>query len=117
MYKRPFVDKFIDHINTFYDTIIVYTTAKQDYANLISEKLGINTQHILSREDCLNKNDAFYKIFQNSWAEAFATIEIIDDSPNVWLNTEKFESKINFKVPKEFRGEVDDAELLKFINL
>jgi hypothetical protein len=31
-------------------------------------------------------------------------IDIIDDSPNVWLGTDAFQSKIRFIVPKEFRG-------------
>jgi TFIIF-interacting CTD phosphatase-like protein len=115
VYKRPFVDEFINYVHTFYDTIIVYTTAKADYAHRICTSLKIDTQQILSREDCLNKKESFYKIFQGSWALDYTTIDIIDDSPNVWLNTEKFENKINFIVPKEFRGKHDDKELVKLM--
>ena len=33
--KRPFAEGFIDFLNHYYTHIIVYTTAKEDYANRI----------------------------------------------------------------------------------
>mgnify|MGYP001588774936 CR=1 FL=1 len=43
----------------------------------------------------------------------YDSIHIIDDSPNVWLDTEYYDKQITFMVTKEFRGEIDDMELLK----
>tara|TARA_B110000285_G_C14748040_1_gene433891 strand:+ start:473 stop:610 length:138 start_codon:yes stop_codon:yes gene_type:complete len=33
-------------------------------------------------------------------------------SPNVWLETEPYKNQIEFFIPKEFRGEINDTELL-----
>lgn len=117
VYKRPFVDEFIDFLNHNYTHIIVYTTAKEDYANRICLELDIKIFKILTRKDCLQKNDRFYKPFQLQWDHLYEKIDIIDDSPNVWLGTNTFESKIRFIVPKEFRGELNDEELTRIINV
>ena len=45
----------------------------------------------------------------------FDNIYIIDDSPNVWINTEKYITKINFIIPNEFRGNPNDNELIELI--
>ena len=52
-------------------------------------------------------------MFRSEWAKTYNSIHIVDDSPNVWFNTENYDKQITFVVPKEFRGEVDDMELLK----
>ena len=52
VYKRPFVEEFIDFLNHYYTHIIVYTTAKKDYANRICSDLGIHAIKILTRQDC-----------------------------------------------------------------
>ena len=116
VYKRPFVAEFVNYLNNFYTNIIVYTTAKADYAHRICTELNIKTQEILTRKDCLQKGDMYYKSFMSDWGEKYQKIDIIDDSPNVWINTEPYKQKIKFKVPKEFRGEIYDAELLVLIN-
>jgi hypothetical protein len=116
VYKRPFVEEFIDFLNRYYAHIIVYTTAKEDYANRICSELNIKTQEILTRKNCLQKGDIYYKRFVSDWGEKFQNIDIVDDSPNVWLGTDAFESKIRFIVPKEYRGEIDDDELTRIIN-
>ncbi len=116
VYKRPFVEEFIDFLNRYYTHIIVYTTAKEDYANRICSELNIKTQEILTRKNCLQKGDIYYKRFVSDWGEKFQNIDIVDDSPNVWLGTDAFESKIRFIVPKEYRGEIDDDELTRIIN-
>ena len=117
VYKRPYVDDFVRYLNLKFNTIIVYTTAKDDYAQRICFELGINFKSILSRKDCLYKNERHYKLFKSKWYKNFCEIQIIDDSPNVWLNVSDFETNIKYIVPKEFRGEVDDKELLKIIEL
>jgi len=115
VYKRPFVEGFINYLNNFYTNIIVYTTAKEDYAHRICLELNIKTQEILTRKNCLQKGDMYYKSFLSDWGEKYKNIDIIDDSPNVWIGTEEYEQKINFKVPKEFRGEIYDDELTRII--
>ena len=66
--------------------------------------LGIKTFKILTRLDCKQKNDTYYKIFKSEWAKTYNSVHIVDDSPNVWLNTENYDKQITFIVPKEFRG-------------
>ncbi|MHA7864979.1 NIF family HAD-type phosphatase [Flagellimonas marinaquae] len=112
VYKRPYVDKFIDFLNETYEAIIVYTTAKEDYADGICSELHIDVKALLSRNDCLSENDRFYKCFRPNWAQEYRSIHIIDDSPNIWLDTENYDDQIAFIVPKEFRGEIGDEELL-----
>lgn len=111
VYKRPFVDEFILSLEEYFSKIIVYTTAKEDYARRIVKDLKIQTDIVLSRQDCTSKNDNYYKTFKKEWGENFDQIYIVDDSPNVWLQTELYEDKIVFMIPKEFRGETNDNEL------
>tara|TARA_B110000977_G_scaffold182542_1_gene244277 strand:- start:120 stop:584 length:465 start_codon:yes stop_codon:yes gene_type:complete len=117
VYKRPFVGEFIKFLNCYYAHIIIYTTAKEDYAIRICLELDIKTFKILTRQDCKQKNDRYYKTFQVQWNVIYDKIDIIDDSPNVWLGTDAFESKIRYIIPKEFRGELDDDELKRIIKL
>jgi len=115
VYKRPFVNDFVNKLNNLNGDIIVYTTAKKDYANKICRLLKINTLNILTRKDCKSKDDKYYKKFLPSWGNTFDNIYIIDDSPNVWINTEKYITKINFIIPNEFRGNPNDNELIELI--
>lgn len=111
VYKRPFVDAFVEKLNQTFDTIIVFTTAKEDYAQEIIRLLRIDCAKLLSRVDCDYKNDRHYKIFRETWGETYDHISIIDDSPHVWRETEAYEKKISFVVPPEFRGEKADTVL------
>ena len=115
VYERPNVREFIDNLNNINGDIIVYTTAKEMYALQICSLLKIKTTSILTRKNCKSKNKKYYKIFLPKWGEIYDNIFIIDDSPNVWINTGKFRGKIKFIVPKEFRGESNDKELLKLL--
>ena len=115
VYNRPLVKEFINYLNSLDGDIIVFTTAKEDYAKEICRLLKINTLDILSRKDCKSKDDKYYKKFLSDWGKDYNKIYIIDDSPNIWINTVKFEDKIKFIVPTEFRGEPNDKELLKYI--
>tara|TARA_B110000503_G_scaffold76188_1_gene117609 strand:- start:45 stop:608 length:564 start_codon:yes stop_codon:yes gene_type:complete len=117
VYKRPYVNDFISFLNETYNTIIVYTTAKEDYAIKICKKLNLRTTMILYRSHCIQRNESYYKKFSKDWGSSYKSIHIIDDSPNVWLDTEYYDKQITFVVPKEFRGEVDDMELLKLKEL
>ncbi len=111
VYKRPFVDDFVRRLKTHFTDIIVYTTAKKDYAKEICRLLNIEEKLLLSRADCSSKNEKFYKDFQPDWGKSYEHISIIDDSPNVWLQTEAYADKVQFVVPNEFRGEKNDCEL------
>ena len=44
VYKRPFVNQFVAKLSQSYNDIIVFTTAKRDYAEKICQDLNINTK-------------------------------------------------------------------------
>lgn len=116
VYKRPFVEGFVKKkLNSFFSDIVVFTTAKEDYAQEICRLLQIGCTELLSRKDCLIKNDRHYKQFREAWGREYDHISIIDDSPHIWLGTEAFEPKIKFVVPKEFRGEKNDEVLKELV--
>ena len=92
--------------------IIIYTTALKTYAKKISNSLQINPIEILSRKDCIKKNDSFKKTINLKWIDVYDEIIVIDDSPNVWKNCP---DSIKFLVPKEFRGDARDLELQSII--
>lgn len=115
VYKRPFVETFVEKLKSNFDDIVVYTTAKEDYAQEICRLLQIDCSALLSRNDCLLKKDRHYKLFREVWGQTYDHISIIDDSPNIWLDTEAFQVKIKFVVPKEFRGEKNDHELEELV--
>ena len=117
VYKRPFVNEFVNNLNNLNGDIIVFTTAKKKYAIKICNLLKINTLNILTRKDCKSKDDKYYKKFLPNWGNTFDNIYIIDDSPNVWINTEKYITKIKFIIPNEFRGDPNDNELPELIKV
>ena len=111
VYKRPFVDHFLHFIKNFYTDIIIYTTAKRDYAKRISKDLNINAIQILSRRDCSKSNNGYIKTIRKEWIDNYDQIHIIDDSPHVWDTNAYPEKKFLFIIPKEFRGSSKDLEL------
>lgn len=115
VYKRPFVEDFVEKLKSNFSDIVVFTTAKEDYAQEICRLLQIDCTELLSRKDCLLKNDRHYKAFREVWGKEYDHISIIDDSPHIWLGTEAFETKIKFVVPKEFRGEKNDEVLKELV--
>lgn len=115
VYKRPFAECFVEYLKNNFTDIVVFTTAKEDYAKEICRLLQIHCVELLFRKDCLLRNDRYYKPFRETWGQDYEQISIIDDSPNVWLGTEAFETKINFVIPTEFRGEKEDEVLKKLM--
>lgn len=111
VYKRPFVDELILACKELAD-IIIYTTALKPYATKISKKLNIQPLEILSRKNCYLLNGNFKKTLKNEWLNEYGKIIIIDDSPNVWINTNE---NIIFLIPSEFRGSAKDIGLEKII--
>jgi hypothetical protein len=109
VYERPFVRPFIRQLQQL-GSIIVFTTAKEDYALQICEHLAIQPLEILSRAHCKPKGDTFRKILRPSWLKQYTRLLIVDDSPQVW-EVPKSEA-IHWLVPSEFRGDADDEGLL-----
>jgi hypothetical protein len=67
----------------------------------------------LSRKNCLKIKEEYRKQINPIWFESYETIIVIDDSPNVWINTD---DTIYFLVPTEFRGNVNDTNLSEIID-
>lgn len=108
VYERPGARDMIKFCKSVAD-IIVFTTAKRDYAKKISEKLEINPKSVLSRGNCKTIKGKHYKEFREEWFQNYKGIFIIDDSPNVWLNVDS--PHIKMLVPTEFRGDLSDNNL------
>lgn len=115
VYKRPFAEEFVEFLTQNFDDIVVFTTAKEDYAEEICRLLKINPKKILARKECQSIGDSYYKVFRQEWATDYAIIHIVDDTPNVWKEYNDNEHQIRFIVPTEFRGEAADSVLKELI--
>jgi TFIIF-interacting CTD phosphatase-like protein len=111
VYERPHAKELVLTLQDKGD-IIVFTTAKHDYAKTICDLLNINPKVLLSRNDCLSNGDQYRKQIRKEWADSYSNIVIIDDSPHVW-QTDNY--PIEWYIPKEFRGDKYDSELLMII--
>jgi RNA polymerase II subunit A small phosphatase-like protein len=114
VYERPHARQFISHLQDLGD-IIVFTTAKEDYAMKICELLDIRPNQLLSRKDCKKVGDGFQKALKKNWLDTYQRILIVDDSPNVWKTPPS--DIIHWIVPSEFRGDAEDKGLLACIDL
>jgi TFIIF-interacting CTD phosphatase-like protein len=112
VYERPLAKELIELCKNIGD-IIIYTTALKTYATKISKSLMIEPIQILSRKNCIKIKEQYRKQIDPIWFESYETIIVIDDSPNVWINTN---DSIHFLVPTEFRGTADDMNLLEVID-
>lgn len=112
VYERPLAKELVDLCKNTGD-IIIYTTALKTYATKISKSINIEPIQILSRKNCLRIKEQYRKQIEPNWIESYETIIVIDDSPNVWINTD---DSIHFLVPTEFRGTADDTNLLEVID-
>ena len=111
VYERPLARELVKLCQSKGD-IIIYTTALKTYATKISKSLKINPIQILSRKNCFRINEQYRKVIDTDWIEKYESIIVIDDSPNVWKNTTE---SIQFLVPTEFRGDVNDTNLSTII--
>lgn len=111
VYERPYARDLVDLLKNSGD-IIVYTTAKHDYAEKICELLSIQQKELLSREDCISNGDNFKKSIKKEWAAMYSKIVILDDSPQVW---DTLDYRVEWFIPKEFRGDKEDSGLLPVI--
>lgn len=113
VYERPYARQFISQLQDLGE-IIVFTTAKEDYAQLICELLDIQPLEILSRAQCKKVGDDYRKLLRKKWQRSYDRIVIVDDSPQVW---ETGEARIDWIVPTEFRGDAADKGLLACVDL
>ena len=93
--------------------IIVYTTALRRYAKTICNLLEIQPVELLSRKNCITVEGKLKKEIKPEWMANYNRILVIDDSPNVWITGD---TKIDFLVPAEFRGQANDLGLEKILN-
>ena len=112
VYERPLARDLIEMCKKKGD-IIVYTTALRRYAKMICVSLDIKPIDLLSRKNCILINKKHHKEVRQDWLDLYDQIIIIDDSPNVWLNST--DAKIIFLVPDEFRGKKEDLGLQEII--
>ena len=114
VYVRKYARELIKKCESLGD-IIVYTTAKKDYAEKICIALKINYKILLSRSECEISPDNYEKKINSSWEIKYKEIAVIDDTPSVW--TEDTWDKATVLVPSNFMGEKDDIDLKRIINL
>jgi TFIIF-interacting CTD phosphatase-like protein len=112
VYERPLARELVEICKKKGD-VIVYTTALRRYAKMICISLDIKPIELLSRKNCILINQKHQKEVKQNWFDLYDQIIIIDDSPNLWLNSTDL--KINFLVPDEFRGQINDFGLEKII--
>jgi hypothetical protein len=112
VYERPLAKELVELCKNTGD-IIIYTTALKTYATKISKSLNIEPIQILSRKNCSRIKEQYRKQIEPIWIESYETIIVIDDSPNVWKNTD---DSIHFLVPTEFRGNANDTNLSEIID-
>jgi hypothetical protein len=112
VYKRHLAEDLIKLCKSKSD-IIVYTTALRRYAKTICYLLDIKPIEILSRKNCKTIDGKLRKEVKPEWIANYNRILIIDDSPNIWIINS---DKIDFLVPDEFRGDVNDLGLETILN-
>jgi TFIIF-interacting CTD phosphatase-like protein len=113
VYERPLARELIEMCKKKGD-IMVYTTALRRYAKMICVSLDIKPIVLLSRKNCKTVDGKHKKLIKEDWLKNYDKIIIIDDSPNVWLNSTDL--KIKFLVPNEFRGNKEDMGLQNIIS-
>ena len=108
VYERPFVRELVELCGQMGD-VIVYTSALRDYAKGICIGLNIEPKELLSRKHCRIHKGRYHKNIREEWLKAYDRIMIIDDSPDIWGNTDN--EKIMMIIPDEFKGQADDTGL------
>ncbi len=114
VYERPQARNFIQKLQNTGE-IIVFTTAKEDYALKICELLNIRPIQLLCRKDCKKMGDGFQKVLKKHWLDSYQKILIVDDSPNIWKTPPS--DSIHWIVPSEFRGDATDDGLLPCLEM
>ena len=112
VYARPYVREFVEQCKTNGD-VIVYTTSRKEYAERICDELRIHPMDLISRENAEDFEFTICKAVKEEWLEKYDRIVLVEDTPQIW--TKASHEKCTFIIPREFRGEPDDEELLKLM--
>ncbi len=125
VYKRPFLDQFLNELNNFFK-IAIWSSAGDEYVQSVTEQIrpkDVNFEFIWSRDKAVyqkNMNEAGDYESHYHYVKPLKKVKklgydlsqvlIIDDSPH--------KSKLNFGnaiYPKSFEGELHDDELEQLI--
>jgi TFIIF-interacting CTD phosphatase-like protein len=113
IYERPHARELIALCKKNAD-IIVFTTAVEDYAKEVCEKLEINFKELHSRKDCQISDGFYEKRIEENWLRGYSEIIVIDDSPEVWDSFSRKSCQI--LVPEKFKGDSFDENLKSVID-
>jgi TFIIF-interacting CTD phosphatase-like protein len=111
VYERPYARELVRTLQKKGD-IIVFTSAKKDYAEQVCDKLAINPLILLSRKSCRSDGNGYRKFFKKEWRTNYKKVVIIDDSPRVWKRVDETVERI---IPTAFHGEANDDGLRNVI--
>jgi TFIIF-interacting CTD phosphatase-like protein len=111
VYERPYAQELVRTLQKKGD-IIVFTSAKKDYAEQVCDKLAINPLRLLSRRFCRSDGNGYRKFFKKEWKKNYKKIVIIDDSPHVW---KRVDETVEWIIPPAFHGEANDEGLRRVI--
>lgn len=112
VYERPWARELVGLCGQVGD-VIVYTSALRDYAKGICSGLNMKPKALLSRKHCRVHKGRYHKNIREEWLKDYDRIVIIDDSPEIWGNTDN--EKIMMIVPDEFKGQANDTGLKMII--
>lgn len=107
VYERPYAKELVRTLQKKGD-IIVFTSAKKDYAEQVCEKLTIDPLLLLSRRSCRSDGIERLKFFKKEWRKNYKNVVIIDDSPHVWRRVHE---TVEWIIPSAFYGEANDEGL------
>ena len=113
VHERPHARDLIELCKKNAD-IIVFTTAVEDYAKEVCEKLEINFIELRSRKDCQISDGFYEKRIDENWLKRYSKIIVIDDSPQVWDSISRKNCQI--LVPEKFEGDSFDGGLKNVID-
>lgn len=111
VYERPYTQELVRTLQKKGD-IIVFTSAKKDYAEQVCDKLAINPLRLPSRRFCRSDGNGYRKFFKKEWKKNYKKIVIIDDSPHVW---KRVDETVEWIIPTAFHGEANDGSLRRVI--
>ena len=111
VYERPYARELIELVQSKGD-VIVFTTAKRDYAERTIQELGIRAITLYARDECKETISGYKKKLPSKYSEQYDSIRIIDDDPGVWMENDVLE----FLKPSEFLGDLLDKGLVILLN-
>ncbi len=110
VYERPHARELIQLVHSKGD-VIVFTTAKRDYAERTIKELGIRAISLYARDECKATISGYKKKIPSKYFEQYDSIRIIDDDPGAWLANDV----LNILKPSEFLGDFKDKGLIAIL--